>query len=344
MLPPRRGPPSSPPACRSGGELEDRVGVVTLDRVQREPGWIAVPASQRLHRPAVERHALFVRQRVVNRPLSKFVAKLQDAAVYLEDAVLDALRESRAGTSADLLRERGLEPWSKHRCDLKERLRAATEPRGACKDGITDRRRNLVVVSCDRFGDEERVAARRAMQSRRIEVARSSNRADCLEGQRRYPNLGGERSREVAEREPQRVCASNLLVTKRSDDKDRHVPEPPTDHTEHVERALVRPMEILEDDHRRRPPRLAKQCEKRREHLIAIGRIERCAKRTLDLVGDVRQRRERPTRRSRIAPAPQRLDTFAEICAERLDERRLAHAGLPGDEHEPAGATARSCH
>ena len=57
--------------------------------------------------------------------------------------------------------------------------------------------------------------------------------------------------------------------------------------------------------------------------------------------GDVRERTERAGREERIARSFEDMVRRPDRLAERPNERRLADAGLPGDDHEPSGAGPR---
>jgi hypothetical protein len=92
-------------------------------------------------------------------------------------------------------------------------------------------------------------------------------------------------------------------------------------------------MDVLNDDDRcRAQPR---QPEERGAHR---GRtlIDRGLELAADLLGDIEKGPQRPRREQRVTTAPQHARRTARLRAECANSRRLAHPGLPGDEHEPA--------
>ena len=110
--------------------------------------------------------------------------------------------------------------------------------------------------------------------------------------------------------------------------------EPPDYEAQEIERRLVGPLEVFErDDHRLRPGQLG---EERLERRRLIGFGERVAEPAGSLPGDVGQRPQRAGREQVVAPPEEHLRRRSLVGEERLDQRRLAGAGLTRDEHETA--------
>lgn len=108
-----------------------------------------------------------------------------------------------------------------------------------------------------------------------------------------------------------------------------------TQHAQHVERRLVSPVHILEDDHRR----LTQLLQQRQRQLAWMpARLDGRRKHSADLRRDVHERPER--RRCDQAFAGSEQDALLDSRGERLHKRRLAHAGVTTDEQDPAALTA----
>ena len=100
-----------------------------------------------------------------------------------------------------------------------------------------------------------------------------------------------------------------------------------------VERGLVGPVQVLEDEH----ARTSELAEERRKQLVRPGGV---VDQPLEVAphrrGHVCDRPERARREERVAPAPQHLD--AGRVGERPREGRLPRPGLATDEHHRAAA------
>jgi len=137
------------------------------------------------------------------------------------------------------------------------------------------------------------------------------------------------------------MLAAYFVVAIGADEEKRHVTNAPADDAHQVERRLICPVQILEHDQRRQPARLSKQRQKRIENSIPVHCVERFSQGTVDLVGDVDQGSEGPSRNDGIARAPEDTDLTCHIRAEGLNERCLADAGLALDEQQtPRSAPA----
>ena len=93
-------------------------------------------------------------------------------------------------------------------------------------------------------------------------------------------------------------------------------------------------MQIVEHDQGRQAARLSQQCQKGIEDSIPVHCVERFSQSAVDLVGDVDQGSEGPSRNDGIARTPKDTDITCRIRAEGFDESCLADAGLAADEDE----------
>jgi hypothetical protein len=121
-------------------------------------------------------------------------------------------------------------------------------------------------------------------------------------------------------------------------DQGRHRLHPAGQQPQDVEGRLIRPMHVLEDEHRRGPrPQFVRQ---RRCHLV---RHRPTLHDRLELTprpfGDTEERPKRTGREERIAGAPEDPRRLAALFAEPPHERCLADPGLAADQQDlPARA------
>ena len=106
--------------------------------------------------------------------------------------------------------------------------------------------------------------------------------------------------------------------------------------SQHVERRLVGPVQVLDDEHGR--ARAGELADERRGHLVrpSLARHELLELAAGDL-GEVEERAERARGEQALAGSAQDPRRRGQALAERLQEDRLAGSGLAADEHEPAG-------
>jgi len=114
------------------------------------------------------------------------------------------------------------------------------------------------------------------------------------------PLSGGE----FPEHDAQRMCAVELVVPVTDNDKRRNSLQPAPDEPEDVQGGLIRPMDIIEDDDRRRPPlELPRELEDDLMWLApARNELRELAARDLR---DIDKRSKRPRSEERVTRAPQ---------------------------------------
>ena len=123
----------------------------------------------------------------------------------------------------------------------------------------------------------------------------------------------------------------DLVVPVGRDDEALRLVDAPAEHVQGVERRLVRPVDVLEDDDRG----LGELGQERARDRARIGSgDEQVGERAVGLSGDVRERPERRRRREVLARPAQ--DAQPGLRAECPHERRLPDAGLAAHEHEPS--------
>ena len=115
----------------------------------------------------------------------------------------------------------------------------------------------------------------------------------------------------------------------------RLIPEPPAKEPQQVDRGLISPVHILHDQHVQLA-RLADLPQQRPEQALPrrIGPAQ-VQQLTAQLGRDIEQRPQRLRSEQAVARPPVPAGV-GQILLQLLDQRGLAGARLPGDEHQPA--------
>ena len=174
------------------------------------------------------------------------------------------------------------------------------------------------------------------MQLGGVDADRAGQLGHSLGGERRQGQSRRRAAGQLAEDDPQRVARIELVVAI-GDEHQRGEPlDAPSEQAQDVERGLVGPVEVLEDDDVRRPR--AQRSRQRPDEGAGSGPLgHRRAELAAHLVGDVHEGAERARGEERVARAPQD-SALTRSSAERPHERRLADPRLTGDQHEPSAA------
>jgi hypothetical protein len=109
--------------------------------------------------------------------------------------------------------------------------------------------------------------------------------------------------------------------------------DPSTHQTQHIQRRVVRPVDIFEH-HDRRRARLELSHQRRgnvERSRVGLHQLLELAARAL---GDVDEGPERTGREQRITGPPKDARAGRAVVAEASEQRGLAHTGLPTDEHQ----------
>jgi hypothetical protein len=223
---------------------------------------------------------------------------------------------------------------------VEELQGVVVEARRPGQHRVADRGRQAVARVREHRLDEERIAARDRVQARGLHAATVGDGGDGVDAQRLEGKAGGVgRARRVAEQCAEPMARPDLVVAVRRDDERTRAADPPHEEAQHVQRAVVGPLQVV-DDENGGPGR---ECvEDRREHLVREGPgSEHLRNPAAQLDGGVVQRAERPRRPQWIAGAPGDGGVAAvEAVDEGPHQRRLADARLAADQHERAGARA----
>src|SRR5439155_27258863 len=126
-----------------------------------------------------------------------------------------------------------------------------------------------------------------------------------------------------------RMAARELVVAVGGDDERRHRVEAASKQAQDVERRLVGPMDVFDDDRARTGRELAQQLGRQCVWLRAAGRDARQI--AADYIGYPEERAERGRRVQRLASGAKDARPSHRFD-ERIDERGLADPGLAADE------------
>ena len=296
-----------------GGVAEHGGGVAGRLGVMREPGRVGAAGVEPLEHIAVQRGAATRRDLRLQRQARELVPERDGAALESCHPREQALVERLVGGVDQL----GVGGSGDDGQALEQLLRRGAQVGRPCQHRVAHGGRDGGRGRPQHLGDVEGVAAGAAVQVVAVDAVRLRQLAHGLGAQRREPDpLDGAHRGELAEHDPQRVVG---LVTEGDDGERGHAVDPAAEQPQHVERALVGPVDVFEHEH---GPRLRAQLAQQRGD--QRGR-PRCPPRR------PRAARRRPRRRRRAA------GRAAAACAAGR-RRPRGHAGP-----RRTGARARSC-
>ncbi len=321
-------------------EPQHGVGVAGRLGVMRQPGIVAHgvgPPAERGERTAMEAQPASRLERLLDREPRQVVAELDRTRALSEHP-----RRERLLEGADVLaRQRFEEPQlGARRGDgdgVEQRTRIVGETGRAGEHGIAHGFRDGAVAAREHLRDEERVPAGQPVQLDGVDLPRGGQLGDGVLRERRHrePCDLGTRG-ELADHDTQRVSAVQVVPVRRQDEH-RRPADLPRQQPERVERGLVRPVDVLEDDDRRRTG--SDGPEQRSDHLGRAA-VECLAQISVRALGDIEERPERPGREEGVAAAPEHAHAETPV-AKVADRGRLAHACLAGDQHEATSSGPR---
>ena len=236
----------------------------------------------------------------------------------LEEPWLDVLRNDRSGTD--------------------QLPGFPAEPHGTREHGICDRGGYRFLAGRQHLDDEEGIAAGPAVEL--LVVEHRSRRQLRDRGARQWPETespDGTARRELAEHAPEGVVGRELIAVAREHECGDAL-DSPCEQAEDIERCLVGPVDVVEDEDGSWPTR--ELVRERRRDLVRLSAFpQQLLQRTIGPLGRCEERPERPRREERIAGSPQHPGRILSLD-ERPEEARLADAGLAGDEQQLPGAAA----
>jgi hypothetical protein len=237
------------------------------------------------------------------------------------------------------------EQWLHPRRDDGQLLESVPGTPGKLPDprhhGVDHRGRDAVAAAGQHLGDEERVAVGRGEDPGRVDARVSGEAVDRTAAQRlqRQPlhGLGGEGTEEP----PQRVRVVDVVVPKGQDDHGSQRAQPSADVAQRVERGVVGPVHVLDDQHGGPSPRSQLEAQGLVDRLLVRARCQCVGQRAGVLLGRVAQRSERPRRQQVVAAADQDPGPVRDGAHEGAHQARLADAGLAQQQRDGATALAR---
>jgi hypothetical protein len=302
-------------------EAEDGVAVACSLGMVGETGRIGRAGRRRgerlEHRP-VERGPSVRRDRVLDCEARELVPERDRVGLGAQDAGGDA--------RVELLRLRHpLEQPELHalrhdRDGVEQGVRCRVEACDAGEDGVAHRRRDPRFGRGEHLRDEERVPAGANVQLGRVDVA-ARELGDGLGRERRQAKpVDARRGRELAEHDTELAGGLDLVVAVGRDQRRGHRLHAPAEQAHEVERRLVRPVQVLEHEDRRR---LAAELLAQGGHELV--RLRAAADEACQLAagrnGDVGERPQRTRREERLAAAERHRAASCAGLGETLGER-----------------------
>ena len=274
---------------------------------------------------------------VEHRVAGQLVPVRRDPAADLEQVGPLALLEVIGTRSADREQQVELDAVGHH----GRRLQGCPGTRRQTpRHGRPPRRgpsRAALALGGKHLGHEERVARGDGVDPRRLDVMTVREAGDRLQAQRREADARGAcRAGEMTHHLGHPWWWVRRVLAVGQDQHGRRVRQPATEVDEQVERCLVGPVQVLDDDH----GRLGEQVEQRREAFVParVARHHR-GEPSAGLVGDVVQRLQGTRRGQWLAGAEPHGSVVT--ASERAHQTRLADAGLATDEGDPAAQRRR---
>ena len=280
--------------------------------------------------------------RLLEREPGQLVPEPHRGAVVAEDPVREALSQVADLLSCQALEEPALAPGRDHRHRVEHGARRWAQSTGAGQDGIANCCGDVLPAGREHLGHVERVPLGPLVQLAGFDSVGLRELSHRLGRERVDVQAGGLFSPgKLTQYDTQHVRRVQLVVPiRRQHQRGSRGFQAPTDQGEHVERGLVRPVQVIEDENRRRvPAQLADQRSRDlvRLHVHVDGLVELAS----GLRRDVDERAQRPRREERVACAPQHPPRCGLTVTEGAQERGLAHPGLAADQHEPPSGSCR---
>jgi hypothetical protein len=209
-----------------------------------------------------------------------------------QDARSETFLESFDLLPGERFEEPELDVWGRDSDRVHECNRRRAETCRASQDGVANGVRELLFSHRERFRREERVPGRLAEELVGVDAVRLGKLRDGVSGEGldlepAYPGTGRKR----AEDHPQGVSAVDLVVPVAEEDERWDCVDPAAEQRDDVERRLVRPLHVVEDERRRRP-RAELVHERRRHRVRRAALLDDVREFAAGNLGDVEERTE----------------------------------------------------
>ena len=140
--------------------------------------------------------------------------------------------------------------------------------------------------------------------------------------------------RQAAQYDTQLVGVAKLIVAIARQHQDAKRVDPAAKQSEDIERRLIRPMKVLDNEHRRRT--VCHLLGERGNHLVRkTAAVHKLLEPSTREVRDINKRAERSRGEQPLTRAPQDPGWRRLLLAEPPHERGLPNASLTPDEHKP---------
>jgi hypothetical protein len=180
---------------------------------QRSDVGIRASVSSECHeRALVQPDASLGRDRLLDRQSGKLVPKRDARALRGQDARSQALIETVDELARERIQQRQLELPGNDRDGVEQPPRRRRQARGPCKHCVAHTLRDLLASRREHLGDEERVAARAAVQLLGIDSVRAGQLRDRSSRQRIQLHPPGA-AHQLSQHEPKLVRPVKLVVT-----------------------------------------------------------------------------------------------------------------------------------
>ena len=264
----------------------------------------------------------------------QFVPELEAVGIGVEHAEREAFVHGIGGAS-DRREEPGFGARANHSGGFQGGAPGGREPGGTRQHRVAHGWWDAAPATRKHLGHEERVARCLAIEFGRIESLPSASvRTACAERGGRLATVDVRRRGEATEHDPQGMGRANLVVAIGREQEGARRGDAPPEEAEEIERRLVGPMDILEDDQRRRRSS-GEHAKEGAEDLIARGTgRELAGDVAVHGVGDVNEWAERAGGRERIADAGEGACGGTESLAKVVTEGGLAYSSLAAEEKE----------
>ena len=189
-------------------------------------------------------------ERRLDRRSRDLMAEADPVAALGQHRACEAVVDGRRRLTAHAVEHPQLDRGRSDRHGLQHTPRVRAQPRCAGVNGVADRCRNLVTAGVQHLPHVERVAAGEPVKLPGVDVIAGRELGDGrgrerFDGETRQTGHAGQ----VAQHDPQRVLSAHRLLAVGDHHQRRHGFDPPPEHAHHVERGLVGPMNVLENDH-----------------------------------------------------------------------------------------------
>ena len=328
-------------ARRVGPDREHGVDVARLDgEVHQARPLGPLPLLERLQDACVQAPPRERRQAALDRPPRQLVAEAQVVRGDLEHPGELGLRERVDAVAEQLAGELEGDP-RRHDRELLERLAAVrAQAANPGEHGLDDRGGDDVGRGGQHLGDEERVAAGDAVHGAGVGAGARGQPPHRRARQRRQRQPVHRAPGQGAQQALQRVRRAELVVAEGQDEHRGDRLDPPRQVAEHVERRVVGPVDVLDDERRRRRGReLGQDRGVDVVHGPALG--ERRLERSTGLERGVAQRAERPRRHQVVARRQQHPRAAGRRSREGADHAGLADPGAAADAARPTRGRRR---